>query len=253
MKLAIMQPYAFPYLGYFQLLKAADRLVLLDDVTFIKQGWINRNRILGPHGPLRFTLPVEGASSHRRLCDLQLAASPRWRDKLLRTLEQTYRRAPGFERAWPVVEASLRHPERRLTAWLRHSLEQVGGALGVATPMVSAAVAHPAGDGCGVDRVLDICRREGATDYLNAEGGRALYAAAAFAAHGLRLHFVEHHPRPYAQGGGPFAERLSVIDALMFNGPEELALLLDDYSVVAAGSGTEAAFISPITSPITSP
>jgi len=249
MKLAIMQPYAFPYLGYFQLLQAADRFVLLDDVTFIKQGWINRNRILGPHGPLRFTLPVEGAGSHRRLCDLHLTATTRWRDKLLRTIEQTYRRAPGFERAWPVVEASLRHPERRLTGWLRHSLEQVCGALGVTTPMISAAAVHPAGGDRGLDRVLEICRREGASEYLNAEGGRALYPARAFAARGLRLRFVEHHPRPYAQGGGPFVERLSIIDALMFNSPAELARLLDDCSVVPAGPGADSATTPPLTPP----
>jgi len=235
MKLAIMQPYAFPYLGYFQLLRAADRLVLLDDVTFIKQGWINRNRILGPHGPLRFTLPVEEAGSHRRLCDLQLTANTRWRDKLLRTIEQSYRRAAGFERAWPVVETSLRHPERRLTDWLRHSLEQVCGALAIRTPMVSAAAAHPAGTFRGMERVLEICRREGATGYLNAEGGRTLYPAGAFAARGLSLHFVEHQPRPYPQRDGPFVERLSIIDVMMFNDPAGLARLLDECRMVPAG------------------
>lgn len=231
-----MQPYAFPYLGYFQLMRAADRLVLLDDVTFIKQGWINRNRLLGPHGPLRFTLPIEGASSNRRLCDLQLVEEIRWREKLLRTIEQSYRKAPGFERTWPAVEASLRHPDRRLHAWLRHSLEQVAALLGLATPMASAVEDHPAGELRGLERVLEICRCEGATDYLNAEGGRELYSPAAFAARGLRLHFVEHLPRPYPQWGGPFVERLSIIDVMMFNAPADLDRLLDDGRVVEAGA-----------------
>lgn len=222
-------------------MRAADRFVLLDDVTFIKQGWINRNRLLGPHGPLRFTLPIEGASSNRRLCDLQLVDGARWQEKLMRTIEQAYRKAPGFERAWPVVEASLRHPDRRLHVWLRHSLDQVAAFLGLATPMASAAVDHPAGEHRGPDRVLEICHREGATDYLNAEGGRELYPPGAFAARGLRLHFVEHQPRPYPQWGGPFVERLSIIDAMMFNDRVDLVRLLDDCRVVEAGAETNPA------------
>jgi len=236
MRLAVMQPYAFPYLGYFQLMHAVDRFVLLDDVTYIKQGWINRNRLLGPHGPLRFTLPVQGASSNRRLCDLFLTADTRWSDSLLRTIEQNYRRAPGFERAWPVVETSLRYPERRLTDWLRHSLEQVRAALEISTPLVSAADIHPAASCRGLDRVLEICGREGADEYLNAEGGRALYPAEIFTAHGIGLHFVEHQPRAYPQRGAPFVERLSIIDVMMFNAQADLARLLEDYQVVPAAT-----------------
>lgn len=234
-----MQPYAFPYLGYFQLMQAADRFVLLDDVTFIKQGWINRNRLLGSNGPLRFTLPVQGASSNQRLCDLNLTADTRWRDTLMRTIEQAYRRAPGFERAWPVVETSLRYPERRLTDWLRHALEQVATALEIRTPLVSAADAHPAADCRGLDRVLEICLREGATEYLNAEGGRALYPAEAFAAHGIALHFVDHQPRAYPQRGGPFVEKLSIIDVMMFNTQADLVRLLDDHRVVPAVASSD--------------
>jgi hypothetical protein len=248
MKLAIMQPYAFPYLGYFQLMRAADRFVLLDDVTFIKQGWVNRNRILGPHGPLRFTLPIEGASSNRRLCDLQLVEGARWRDRLLRTIEQSYRRAPGFARTLPVVERALRHPDRRLNAWLRHSLECLTEALAIQTPLVSAAEFHPAAGARGLHRLLEICRREGATDYLNAEGGRALYDPAAFSAQGLRLHFVEHIPRPYPQRGGPFVDRLSIIDALMWNNPASLERLLGDCLLVPARA-TESGGVRPPAAP----
>lgn len=249
MKLAIMQPYAFPYLGYFQLLHAVDRFVLLDDVTFIKQGWINRNRILGPHGPLRITLPVEAASSNRRICELQLVAGTRWKETLLRTIEQSYRRAPGFDTSWPVVEQILRYPERRLNDWLRHALARLAGALAIDTPIVSAADVHPAGDGRGLDRVLEICRREGATDYLNAEGGRTLYPADAFAARGITLQFLEHQPRAYPQHGSAFVERLSIIDVLMFNSATAIATMLDDYQLVPAGASEDIRPSSPPPSP----
>ncbi len=237
MKLAVMQPYAFPYLGYFQLIRAVDRFVLLDDVSYTKAGWINRNCLMGPHGALRFTLPIEGASSYRRLDELQLVAGPRWQDKLLRTIEQCYSRSPGFADTWPVVEAALRCPERRLSDWLRHALEQVCAALGVTTPMVSAAAAHPAGTARGQRRVIDVCLRERATDYINAEGGRALYSPDGFAQEGVRLHFLTHHPRAYPQRGATFVERLSIIDVMMFNPPSALPALLGDCSITPADAG----------------
>ncbi len=145
MKIAVMQPYAFPYLGYFQLINAVDRFVLLDDVTYSNSVWVNRNCVMGTHGPLRFTLPIDQVSCFRRLCDLQLSAGPKWQDKLLRSVEQSYARSPGFERTWPAIEAAIRFADRRLTAWLQHSLQQVCTALGVTTPRVSAAATHPTG------------------------------------------------------------------------------------------------------------
>lgn len=234
MRLAIMQPYAFPYLGYFQLMHAADRFVLLDDVTFIKQGWIHRNRLLGPHGPIRFTLPIEGASSNRRICDLRLAEVPPWRDRWLRTIEQSYSRAPGFGTAWPVVEAVVRHPERRLAAWLEHSLHQIASVLGIRTPITTASAEHPSDGARGVERVLAICRREGASDYLNSEGGRSLYHPATFADHGVSLRFLEHTPLAYPQRGSTFVPRLSVIDVLLNTLPSERARLLEGYKIVPA-------------------
>jgi hypothetical protein len=237
MTLALMQPYAFPYLGYFQLMGAVDRFVLLDDVNYINAGWINRNRLMGSSGPLRFTLPIEGASQNRRLGELQLVSGPLWQDKLLRTIEQSYSRSPGFAHAWPVVEAVLRFPERRLTDWLRHSLERVCAALGVNTPMVSAAAVHPAGAARGQRRVVEICLREGATDYVNSDGGRALYTPDAFANEGVRLHFLTHHPRPYPQRGAAFVERLSIIDVMMSNPRCALPGLLGDYSITPADAG----------------
>jgi hypothetical protein len=147
-----------------------------------------------------------------------------------------------------VVERVLRHPDRRLTAWLRHSLECLTEALAIQTPLVSAAEFHPAAGARGLHRLLEICRREGATDYLNAEGGRALYDPAAFSAQGLRLHFVEHIPRPYPQRGGPFVDRLSIIDALMWNNPASLERLLGDCLLVPARA-TESGGVRPPAAP----
>ena len=89
MRLAIMQPYFLPYLGYWQLMARADRFVVYDDVNFIKGGWINRNRILVNGAPVYVTIPVEKVSQHKKICDCRIA-SGRWREKLLRSIEMSY-------------------------------------------------------------------------------------------------------------------------------------------------------------------
>src|SRR5208283_1135183 len=99
MKLAIMQPYLFPYLGYFQLIAAVDKFVLYDDVAFIKQGWVNRNQILLHGKPHLFSVPLQGASSNKTIRDTLVSFHeyPRWKDKFLKTITLAYSKAPQFE------------------------------------------------------------------------------------------------------------------------------------------------------------
>ena len=87
MKLAIMQPYFLPYLGYFQLMAAVDKFVIYDDVRFINRGWINRNRILVKGRDHLFTVPLRGASQNRNINEIAVVAEKSWREKLLRTFD----------------------------------------------------------------------------------------------------------------------------------------------------------------------
>ncbi len=223
MTLAIMQPYAFPYLGYFQLAAIADRFVLLDNVAFGKRGWINRNRILDSISgeAQRFTIHVRKAPSATPIDAIQIDPSPRWRRRLLLKIEKNYDKAPQFATAWPLVERLLSNPEPALATFIRTTLVALFEYLGIATPLVAVP---PTGARCGQERILEICRLEGATDYLNLEGGRALYDTATFAEAGFRLHFLEHQERPYPQFDPEkkFVPRLSIIDAIMFNAPEQI-------------------------------
>ncbi|MEO8664089.1 MAG: WbqC family protein, partial [Ignavibacteria bacterium] len=90
MKLAIMQPYVFPYIGYFQLINAVDKFVLFDDVSFIKKGWINRNRILVNKQEYTFTIPLKKASQNKLIKDIEISEENNWRDKFLKTIEKSY-------------------------------------------------------------------------------------------------------------------------------------------------------------------
>src|SRR6266498_1735594 len=103
-----MQPYLFPYLGYFQLIHAVDRFVVYDDVAFIKQGWVNRNRILINGQPSYVTVPLKQASSFRQIRDIEIDDSPQnreWPSRFLKSVDNAYRRAPQFTHVFPLIES----------------------------------------------------------------------------------------------------------------------------------------------------
>jgi hypothetical protein len=231
-KLAIMQPYLFPYIGYFQLMHAVDRFVVADDLTFIKQGWINRNRLLVNGSPAYFTVPLKRHPADALIREVEIdEGSGRWRTTMLKTIGNFYRRAPSFEAVYPIVERVIGGPFTRIADMARASLREVCGYLGVEVAIVDSSSAYGNAHLKGQDRVIDTCRAERASDYVNAIGGRALYSPDAFLAHGIRLHFIDTTPIEYPQFGGPFVPSLSVIDVLMFNTASGARELLTRYEL----------------------
>lgn len=217
MRLAIMQPYFFPYLGYFQLIAAVDRFVIYDDVAFIKNGWINRNRILSPSGPEYITIPLAGASSFAPIRETRCAPPRGWRDKMVRTLEQTYARAPfvasGMELVKRVLSTADGESVRDVAV---ASLREICAYAEIETTFVETSSFYSNGHLSSSARVLDICAREGATTYVNVPGGRALYDSATFASRGIDLRFIEPSLEPYPQSRSKtFVTALSVLDLLM--------------------------------------
>ncbi len=233
MKLAVMQPYFLPYLGYWQLIRSVDRFVVFDDVAYIKRGWVNRNRLLIQGAPHYFTAPVRDASQNRRICDTRLAADGDWRGTLVRTVETAYRRAPHFDRVFPVVEALIRHDTDDLAAYLAHQLQTLAAFMRIETPFISSR-AHDNAGLAGQARILDFCARESADSYHNLPGGMALYDAADFARAGIALRFVAMRPQPYPQRSPGFVPGLSIVDALMELGPDGIQPYLDACDVRAA-------------------
>ncbi len=220
--LAIMQPYLFPYIGYWQLLQATDRFVVYDDVNYINRGWINRNRILINGEPSLITLPLLGASQNRKIRDIEIAPATQWRARLLRSVEMAYRKAPHFDEVFAVIEQILAQDERNLAAFLTHQLRTLSRFMGLETQIVPSSVVYQNSELAAQARILDICRQEQATTYINAQGGRSLYAPQAFAEAGIDLHFIAMRALPYKQRYEGFAPGLSVIDALMELGPADI-------------------------------
>lgn len=226
MKLAVMQPYLLPYMGYFQLMAAVDKFVVYDDVQFIKGGWINRNRILLGGREHLFTAPLLGASSNRLISELELVTKPDWRGKLLRTIEQAYRSAPQFSQVLPLLSDVITCPERQLSGYLVHCLRELKIYLDIPTKLITTSAAYQNQGLKGQERILDICQREEASVYVNASGGRELYNPEAFREKGIALRFLDSEPFEYNQGTAQFHPSLSVVDVLMFHDREEVRALL---------------------------
>jgi hypothetical protein len=228
-----MQPYFFPYLGYYQLLHAADRFVAYDDVSFIKQGWINRNRILINGAAAYITVPVHDRSSFRQIRAVEIdGPDAPWRSKLLKTIETAYRRAPQFGQVFPFVLDVVMLPARHIVDLAIESIRVVIDYLELRAPVERSSVRYGDVAGTGAERVLAICRHAGATVYINAGGaGRELYAAPAFSAFGITLRFLQPRLPEYQQFGEPFVPSLSIIDVLMFNSKETVQRYLQDYEL----------------------
>jgi hypothetical protein len=212
-----MQPYLFPYAGYFQLVAAVDRFVFYDDVNYIKGGWINRNRLFLSREVSWLTFPLCDASPNGKINQVHVQPGPAWKRKLLASVRQSYSKAPFFEQAFALFADIVLTEETSLSVLARASVVNVARYLGLRTEFVVSTGRYGNEDLRGQDRVLDICRWEGASEYHNLPGGAGLYSGEAFFAAGVDLHFVEPRLIEYSQLQPPFKPGLSVLDVLMFN------------------------------------
>jgi hypothetical protein len=228
MKLAIMQPYLFPYIGYFQLLNAVDKFVVFDDVNFIRKGWINRNNILVNRQKYLFTVPVKDASQNKLINEIQIAEGD-WQEKFLRTIAQSYKKAEFFDETFALIETIVRSGELYIAKLILRSLLILKDALKINTEIVPSSEIYNNRELKAQNRILDICKREKASEYVNPSGGIELYDQRFFSENGVKLFFLRTQPFAYRQFGEEFVPYLSIIDVLMFNGAIGTRELLSKY------------------------
>ncbi len=221
MRLAIMQPYFMPYVGYFQLIAAVDLFIVYDNIKYTKKGWINRNRMLVNGKDETFSLPLQSDSDSLNI-DQRVLAGDFNREKLLNKISGAYRRAPHFVDVYPLVEEIVRYEESNLFRFLHHSIVKTCVHLGIGTEIRASsgvAIDHSL---ASQEKVLAICHAVGANTYVNAIGGRELYLVEAFRAKHVDLKFIQSKPFEYAQFGAAFVPWLSIIDVMMFNNCESV-------------------------------
>lgn len=230
--IAILQPYVFPYIGYFQLVGAVDQFVFLDDVNFIKKGWINRNFIFSRQGPLLFTIPLKNASQNQTILESAVFQDGIWSKKLLKQLEQNYSKAPYFKDVFNLVEAVLSQRPISIAEMAIDSIKAVMAYL--ALPMNSMRSSQRfSNDLRGEARIIDICQSLEAGSYINPIGGIELYANRKFAEVGIELRFLKSRASTYLQFGSSSQQPYSMIDVLMFNSPSEVRAMMVEFELVS--------------------
>lgn len=234
MIVAIMQPYFFPYLGYFQLMHCVERFVFYDDAQFMKGGWINRNRILLDGAAAWWTFPIvrddHRLPIHRRF----YSPSPQAHAGLEAKLANAYRRAPQFEEISGWISALLAAAPSNIAQANRLFAEAVAKRLGIRCEFLAASGFDLDPGLHGQERVLALCERAGASVYLNPIGGAQLYDREAFRDAGIDLRFLRSQPTDYRQAGGAHVPFLSIVDVLMFNRAEDFPALLARHEILEA-------------------
>jgi hypothetical protein len=215
-KLAIMQPYFFPYIGYFQLISAVDTFVIYDNIKYTKKGWINRNRILRDGKEVMFSLPLKKDSDYLDICERELSKdfNP---DKLLSQFKGAYQRAPYFAQTFPLVEQVVRYDDVNLFRFLHHSIVKLCEHLDIKTEVKISSELSVDDDLKGQDKVLSLCEALSAETYINAIGGLELYPKETFQKKGIELKFIKTKLFEYPQFSHAFVPYLSIVDVMMFN------------------------------------
>jgi hypothetical protein len=230
MKVAVMQPYFFPYIGYFQLINAVDVFVFYDDVNFIKNGWVNRNRILINGQASYYTLQLKDASSYKLINDITFTDN---RNKLLKSIAVSYGKAPFFKDIFKLLEQCLTIETNKVANVAMNSVIEISNYLNIKTVFEVSSEKYKETKGLDkTKRLLEICTKKQATSYINAIGGEELYDKSFFNEHNIKLSFIKSKEIYYNQFQYNFVPWLSIIDILMFNSIEQVQAMLNNYELI---------------------
>jgi hypothetical protein len=233
MKIAIMQPYLFPYIGYFQLINAVNQFVIYDNIEFTKKGWINRNRILVNGKDDYFTLPLKKDSDFLHVNQRKVAESySKDRAKIIGRIAELYKKAPQYNEVFPLIESIFSTNEENLFDFIFYSLKKISHYLEIKTEFIvssSIAINHSLKS---QDKVVAICKELRATTYINPIGGTELYSKDTFNKNDLQLNFIKSNTIKYQQFDNEFVPWLSIIDVLLFNPKEKVQEYLNHYTIL---------------------
>ncbi len=251
MKLAVMQPYFFPYIGYFQAINAVDKYIVYDDLNYIYQGWVDRNRLVDKSGTVFYIRPqLINASVSSLISEIELHPKQFWRKKLLKTLSFTYAGADSFKETFNLIQEILLFETNSLSNFNFHAIKKIADYLEIKTQLVQEKTKYknleeelrtkrPSSNSeeheqleTKLVRALEICTTEKATVFINAFGGQLLYKKEDFKKNGIDLFFIETKPYNYKQFTNTFYPHLSIIDVLMHNGKEKTQHLLNNYTLI---------------------
>ena len=236
MKLAIMQPYFLPYLGYFSLIKHTDEFILFDTVQFIRHGWIERNRILKPSNGWQYIMvPLKKHSRETIIKDIEINNDQQWKEKILAQLQHYKKQAPYFSNVIDILNEIFSKEYATIVDLNLASLKTVCNYLGINTPIQVFSLMNidiePAN--APDEWALNICKALGNVDeYWNPPGGQSFFDRKKYENAGINLKFHSAILTDYDQKRNVFEPGLSIIDVMMFNSVEEINKMLDNYELL---------------------
>lgn len=233
MKLGIMQPYFFPYIGYWQLMNAVDEFIVYDNIQFTKSGWIRRNRILVDAKDKIFTLPIKKDSDYldvRERFLSEIFASER--KKLINQIRVAYKNAPYFESVFPIIEGCINFNNNNLFEYIFNSIAKIKEYLKIDTNMVISSTINMDHSLHNKYRVIETCKRLEGDIYINPIGGIELYDKEEFLINGIDLKFIHTSNIEYKQYENEFIPNLSIIDVMMFNSVDDIRKMLELYELL---------------------
>lgn len=233
MKIGIMQPYFFPYIGYWQLINQVDQYVIFDDVNYINRGWINRNRILINNKPTYFNLPCLGLSQNKLINQISINPDNKEISKKLRQLSLAYKKAPFYDVVYPMIEGIMTSDIFNLSEFLFNSIKVVNKYLGIDTNLILSSNLKNNKQLSGQEKIIDICKLLNATEYFNAIGGKCLYSTERFNKENIELKFLcTNDSIRYKQFDEKYYSNLSIIDMMMFCSTDTISCFLNEYQLV---------------------
>ncbi|OBW58410.1 hypothetical protein A9986_05575 [Solibacillus silvestris] len=235
MKLVLMQPYFFPYIGYFQLMNLCDEFIAFDTVQYIKKGWINRNRILHPEGnPTYVNVPIKKFKSNTLIKDILIDNTVDWKQTIINRLQQYYKTAPYKEEVLTFIENCLNGEFSHLSELNVHLLQETCNYLNINCRINSLSKCHfeyekaAASDEWG----LNICKALNAKTYINAPGGIVFFDKNKYWKENIDIKFINPTFNRYSQNSEAFISGLSILDVMMFNSVEDIQKMLLSYEEI---------------------
>jgi len=232
MKLGIMQPYLFPYIGYYQLINSVDKFILLDDVNYIKRGWINRNRLLVNCEEKLFSIPLRDASQNKKIKDIEIFDDQKWRNNLIKMIINSYKKSSYFNKVFPIVENIVNNAEKNLAEYIYFSIIETTKYLNIETNIIKTSRIYSNQELKGQERIIDICNKENADCYINPIGGVDLYSVEDFKKREIKLNFIKSRNIYYKQFNNDFIPWLSIIDVMMFNSVQDIKKMLNENEII---------------------
>lgn len=220
MKIAIMQPYFCPYLGYFQLVNAVDKFVFYDNVAYIKGGWINRNKITSNGKEFLFTIPLVAASSYKLIKDTEVNWHVKDVDKLMKNIASSYKKAPYYGAVMQVLEQIISDEPATIGLLAGRSVKAFSDYLGLQTKFSYSSEGNYTKTDNRVENLINIIKAEQADVYINPIGGMELYNKVEFSQYDVSLFFLKGKPS------------LSIIDVCMNNSVKNIISLINDFSLL---------------------